>query len=58
MSAFNQLKAKLASRPGVSNPGALAAYIGRSKYGSSTMAQASAKKESVKAVLRSRARGK
>ena len=30
---FAALKDKLASRPGVTNPGALAAYIGRKKYG-------------------------
>lgn len=58
MSAFNQLAAKLASRPGVTNPRALAAYIGREKYGPGTMAEASAKKESVKAVLRQRRSGK
>ena len=56
MSAFNQLKAKLASQ-GASNPGGLAAYIGDKKYGAKTMGEASAKKESVQAVLRQR-RGK
>ena len=30
---FAALKSSLASRPGVSNPGALAAFIGRKKYG-------------------------
>lgn len=30
---FNKLKGQLAKRPGVTNPGALAAYIGRKKYG-------------------------
>lgn len=59
MSAFDQLKAKLAARPGVTNPGALAAYIGAKKYGEGTMHQAAAQHESVKAVLRQRrARGK
>jgi hypothetical protein len=29
------LESKLASRPGVTNPAALAAYIGRKKYGAS-----------------------
>lgn len=57
MSAFDQLKAKLAARPGVTNPGALAASIGRKKYGAGTFNEAAAKKESVKAVLRQR-RGK
>ena len=40
---FAALKAKLASRPGVTNPGALAAYIGRKKYGASKMASMAAK---------------
>ena len=57
MSAFDQLAAKLASRPGVTNPRALAASIGDKKYGAKTMGQASAQKESVQAVLRQR-RGK
>lgn len=30
---FAALKHKLSERPGVTNPGALAAYIGRKKYG-------------------------
>lgn len=58
MSAFQQLASKLAQRPGVTNPDALAAYIGRKKYGGGTMAQASAKKESVQAVLKQRRQGK
>ena len=40
---FAALKSKLAARPGVTNPGALAAYIGRKKYGSAKMASLSAK---------------
>lgn len=39
---FAALKSKLASRPGVTNPGALAAFIGRKKYGAKKMAQFSA----------------
>lgn len=35
---FASLKAKLAKRPGVENPGALAAYIGRKKYGAKKFA--------------------
>ena len=38
---FAALKNKLASRPGVTNPGALAASIGRKKYGENKMAEAS-----------------
>lgn len=30
---FKALKAKLMKKPGVANPGALAAFIGRKKYG-------------------------
>lgn len=30
---FKQMEAKLAHRPGVTNPGALAAFIARKKYG-------------------------
>lgn len=30
---FAALKKKLGARPGVTDPGALAAYIGRKKYG-------------------------
>lgn len=35
---FAALKEKLGNRPGVSNPGALAAWIGRRKYGAQRMA--------------------
>jgi len=34
---FAKLKGKLASQPGVTNPGALAASIGRAKYGEEKM---------------------
>ena len=54
MSAFDALAAKLASRPGVTNPRALAASIGDKKYSRPVMQQAAAKKESVQAVLRQR----
>lgn len=39
---FSTLKKKLAAR-GANNPGALAAYIGRKKYGAKKMAKLSAK---------------
>ena len=39
---FAALKGKLAKRKGVTNPGALAAYIGRKKYGAKKMGQMSA----------------
>jgi hypothetical protein len=35
---FAKLKGQLAEKKGVDNPGALAAYIGRQKYGASKMA--------------------
>ena len=39
---FAKLKGKLAHRPGVTNPGALAAVIGRKKYGAKSMARKAA----------------
>jgi hypothetical protein len=35
---FSALESKLAARPGVTNPGGLAAAIGRKKYGAKGMA--------------------
>jgi hypothetical protein len=35
---FKALKAELAAKPGVYDPGALAAHIGRRKYGAAGMA--------------------
>ena len=52
MSAFDQLAQKLASRPGVSNPRALAAVIGRRNYGASVMAKAASRGVSAKSVAR------
>jgi len=40
---FAALKGKLAKRKGVTNPGALAAYIGRKKYGAKKFGQLAAK---------------
>lgn len=40
---FAQLKSKLAKKPGVTNPGALAAFIGRKKYGAKKFAGLSTK---------------
>lgn len=36
---FSALKSTLAKKPGITNPGALAAKIGRDKYGSKKMAK-------------------
>ena len=56
VSAFDQLAAKLANRPGVSNPRALAAAIGRRKYGASTMGKAAAQGMPAKTVAREQPR--
>lgn len=40
---FAALKSKLADRPGVTDPGALAAYIGRKKYGKAKFQSLAAK---------------
>ena len=40
---FAALKSKLGRRAGVTNPGALAAYIGRKKFGKTKFAKLSAK---------------
>lgn len=42
MSNFDKLAGKLAQRPGVTNPNALAAFIGRQKFGAGNMAKAAA----------------
>lgn len=39
---FKALEGKLAGRKGVTNPGALAAYVGRLKYGAKRMASMAA----------------
>jgi hypothetical protein len=38
---FKKLKAALAHKPGITNPGALAASIGRKKFGNKKMTQLS-----------------
>jgi len=43
---FSALTQQLAARPGVTDPKALAAYIGRKKYGKKKMASLSAKGKS------------
>lgn len=40
---FKQLEGKLEHKKGVTNPGALAAYIGRRKYGAKRMGEMAAK---------------
>jgi hypothetical protein len=53
---FAALKNKLASRPGVKNPGALAAFIGKKKYGAKKMSKmaAAGKKSSTFDAFRGR----
>jgi hypothetical protein len=57
MSAFNKLASKLASRPGVSDPRALAAYIGRKKAAAQgdagAFAKAGAQGRSMASVIKS-----
>jgi hypothetical protein len=43
---FDRLKGELAKRPGVKNPAALAASIGKSKYGAKRFQQHAARGES------------
>lgn len=50
MSKFEQLKKKLAKRPGVTNPGGLAAAIGRKRYGAAIMKKAAAQGRSAQSV--------
>ena len=45
---FKALKGELAGRKGVTNPGGLAAFIGREKYGAKKMGQMAAKGRSKK----------
>lgn len=45
---FSALKSKLAGRKGIRNPGAVAAAIGRKKYGRKAMAKASASGKSLR----------
>lgn len=42
MSKFDQLAAKLAGKPGITDPKGLAASIGRKKFGAATFNQAAA----------------
>lgn len=39
---FKKLKSSLAKKPGIKNPGALAAFIGRKKFGAKKFASLSA----------------
>lgn len=52
---FSKLEGKLASRPGVTNPGALAAYIGRQKYGAKKFNAAAASHKSLRKAAAAKA---
>ena len=54
--SFNKLKGQLASRPGVTNPGALAAVIGRKKYGAPAFQKAAASGTSMRPTKHSKRR--
>lgn len=47
---FKKLKGELAHEKGITNPGALAASIGRKKYGAKTFNAHAAKSESLKGI--------
>jgi hypothetical protein len=52
---FNKLKGQLGNRPGVTNPGALAAYIGRKKYGSTKFNAAASSHHSMRKAAAAKA---
>jgi len=52
---FDKLKAKIAARGGVSNPGAVAAAIGRRKYGKAKFQRAASKGQSMRGMAAQRA---
>lgn len=56
---FDKLKASIAARGGATNPGAVAAAIGRRKYGSAAMAKGAATGHSLRraAVLHQMKKG-
>jgi hypothetical protein len=47
---FDKLKAKLGKKKGIDNPGALAASIGRKKYGKKKFQKAAAKGQKMKGM--------
>lgn len=53
---FKKLRAELANKPGVRNPGAVAASIGRKKYGAKPMATAARKKHSLRGAYKAMGR--
>lgn len=47
---FSKLKGELAHKPGIKNPGALAASIGRKKYGKAKFQKAAAEGHSMRGL--------
>lgn len=54
---FDRLKSKIAAKGGVSNPGAVAASIGRKKYGKKAFQKAAASGEKMKGMKPKRTGG-
>jgi len=52
---FDKLKAKIAARGGVRHPGAVAASIGRKKYGAGAKKEAAGKHHSLRDAYRRKA---
>lgn len=51
---FKKLENKLAHQPGVTNPGAIAAAVGREKYGDAKMAKMAAQGRAKAAIKKAR----
>jgi hypothetical protein len=51
---FKKLESKLASQPGITNPGAVAASIGRKKYTKTRFQEAAAKGNSLQGAPQSK----
>jgi hypothetical protein len=49
---FQKLKGQLAQKPGIRNPGAVAASIGRKKYGKARFQAAAAKGQKMRGMKR------
>lgn len=55
---FDKLKAEIAAKGGVRNPGAVAAAIGRKKYGKARFQKAAAQGKSMRGMVVKHLRGK
>ncbi len=52
---FQKLESKLAGKPGITNPGALAASIGRKKYGAKRFGKAAASHKTMRGMAAKKA---